>query len=173
MEEVARAAGISRATLFRRYPSRAALVADLCERAVDAFVNAVDAARPEDGPPADALWRVVGALADLAPQYGLMVLQPLDDLGEAALLDRARAGEQRLHALVLRAQRTGAIRVDLPAEWVTTAVTWLVVGAADGLRLGRLAPAGIRHLVVQTVMGAVTPADPAAGSAPGSGAPER
>ena len=43
----------------------------------------------------------------------------------------------------------------LIAAWVLTAATWLVVGAADGLRLGTLAPAEVEHLVTETVLGAL------------------
>src|SRR3712207_4854439 len=147
MDDVAAAAGISRATLFRRFPSRAALVSALSERALSAYVEAVERAGPEDGPAPEALRRVLGELCRLAPVYGLLVLQPLDEHVERGLLDRARAGDERLIGLVRRGQESGDFRVDLPADWVLTTITWLVVGAADGLRLGQVAPARIEHLV--------------------------
>jgi hypothetical protein len=34
-------------------------------------------------------------------------------------------------------------------------VTWLIVGAADGLRLGRLAPHDLPRQVSETVLGAL------------------
>lgn len=153
MEEIATAAGISRATLFRRFPSRAALVTALSERALAGYVDAVDRSRPEEGPPAEALRRVLGELAGLAPEHGLLVLQPLDEHVERALLDRARAVDERLTGLVRRGQESGDFRVDLPADWVLTVITWLVVGAADGLRLGTVAPARVGHLLTETVLG--------------------
>lgn len=155
MEDIARSAGISRATLFRRFPSRSALVAELAGRAVDAYADALAAAQPERGPAGEAMRRVLDALADLAPRHGLLALQPLDELVEVALLERARAADDRLRALLLRGQRDGEFRVDLPAEWIVTAVTWLLVGAADGLRLGRLAPHDIPRLLAETVMAAL------------------
>jgi TetR/AcrR family transcriptional regulator, mexCD-oprJ operon repressor len=54
-----------------------------------------------------------------------------------------------------RGQESGDFRLDLPGDWVLTAITWLVVGAADGLRLGLVAPARTEHLVVETVLGAL------------------
>ncbi|MGY1751959.1 TetR/AcrR family transcriptional regulator [Blastococcus sp. SYSU D01042] len=153
MEEIAAAAGISRATLFRRFPSRAALVSALSERALTAYVDAVDRARPEEDAPVEALGRVLGELATLAPDHGLLVLQPLDEHVERALLVRARTVDDRLTGLVRRGQERGDFRVDLPAEWVLTALTWLVVGAADGLRLGTVAPAATGHLLTATVLG--------------------
>lgn len=155
MDEVAAAAGISRATLFRRYPSRAALVSALSERALGAYLGALERARPEEGTAPDALRRVLRELAQLAPVHGLLVLQPVDRDTERALADRAGRGDQRLTALVRRGQEAGDFRVDLPAGWVLTTITWLVVGAADGLRLGTLAPAQLEHLLTETVLGAL------------------
>lgn len=90
MEEIAASSGISRATLFRRFPSRAALVSALSERAIEAYIGAVELARPEDGPAPDALRRVLRELSRLAPVYGLLVLQPFDEQVELDLIDRAR-----------------------------------------------------------------------------------
>ena len=155
MEEVAATAGISRATLFRRFPSRAALVSALSERALSAYVDAVERARPEHGPAPEALRRVMGELSRLAPVHGLLVLQPFDEHVERGLIDRARNGDERLIGLVRRGQASGDFRVDLPADWVLTTITWLVVGAADGLRLGVVAPAQVEHLVTETVLGSL------------------
>jgi AcrR family transcriptional regulator len=152
MAEVADAAGVSRATLFRRFPSRAALVEELGRRAVLAYTAAVDAARPDEGRPADALRRLLGQLARLAPGYALLALQPLDELVEEDLLELAAAADDRVRHLVHRGQEAGQFRVDVPAEWVLSSVTWLVVAAADGVRLGRLAAKDIERLLGTTVL---------------------
>ena len=153
MAEVAAAAGISRATLFRRYPSRAVLVAELGRRAVEAYTAAVEAARPEEDRPTDALRRLLGELARLAPGYGSLALQPIDELVEADLLELAAAADDRVRRLVHRGQEAGEFRVDVPAEWVLSSVTWLVVAAADGVRLGRLAARDVDRLLATTVLG--------------------
>nr|WP_240895262.1 TetR/AcrR family transcriptional regulator [Kineococcus siccus] len=155
MEELAKAAGTSRATLFRRFPSRAALVAELCEAAAHGYLQAVDTARPEDGPPAQALERVVEAVGHLAPVAGLLGLQPLAEHVEAALLEQAADTEERLRALVRRGQRDGSFRVDVDPEWVLTMLTWMTVAVADSLRLGRLTPAAAQRHLVATLTGAV------------------
>ena len=68
MEEIAAAVGISRATLFRRYPNRQVLVSAVARAAAEAYVAATDAARLEEGPPDDALRRLIAALAPLGVQ---------------------------------------------------------------------------------------------------------
>ncbi|NAZ87534.1 TetR/AcrR family transcriptional regulator [Kineococcus indalonis] len=147
MQELAAAAGVSRATLFRRFPSRAALVAELCGAAARAYVRAVDEAAPEEGAPVQALERVVQALGGLAPVVGLLGLQPLEEHVEASLLERSARTEEQLRRLVRRGQESGHFRVEVDPEWVLALLTWLLVGAADGVRLGRLtAGAAQRHL---------------------------
>jgi TetR/AcrR family transcriptional repressor of mexCD-oprJ operon len=81
---------------------------------------------------------VLAEVSRPAPVHGLLVLQPLDEHVERGLIDRAQGTER----LVRRGQESGDFRVDLPADWVLTTITWLVVGAADGLRLGVVAPPG-------------------------------
>ena len=147
MQDLAQAAGVSRATLFRRFPSRAALVAELCQAAAHAYVRAVEGAATEKGPPVQAMARVIAALGRLAPVVGLLGLQPLDEHVEAALLTQTAHTEDKVRQLVRRGQETGHFRVDVDPEWVLTMLTWLMVGAADSVRLGRLtSDAAQRHL---------------------------
>ena len=147
MQELAQAAGVSRATLFRRFPSRAALVAELCRAAAQAYVQAVDEAAPEKGTPPEALTRVVAGLGRLASVVGLLGLQPLSEHVETSLLSHTARTEARLRRLVRRGQESGDFRVEVDPEWFLAMVTWLMVGAADGVRLGRLtADAARRHL---------------------------
>ncbi|GAA2722519.1 TetR/AcrR family transcriptional regulator [Cellulomonas aerilata] len=151
MPELAAAAGISRATLFRRFPSRAALVAELCQAAAEAFVRAVQDAAPDDGSPVQALERVVEGLGRLAAVVGLLGLQPLQEHVEAALLEQTAATEESLRRLVRRGQESGDFRVEVDPEWVLTMLTWLMVGAADGVRLGRLTTAAAQTHLAATL----------------------
>ena len=155
MDELAVAAGVSRATLFRHFASREALVVAACEQAIGRFVAVIDEARPEDGSAIEALTRVARGVTSLAPTHGLLALQPLPEAVEADLLERVRAADERIAALVRRGVSAGELRPEVPVAWVQTTLTWLCVGAADGLRLGTLAPADIERLVVDTVLAAV------------------
>ncbi|TNM59623.1 TetR/AcrR family transcriptional regulator [Streptomyces sp. NP160] len=168
MEELAQAGGVSRATLFRRYSSREELVSALCHRAVERFVTATDfldgegvSARSTATTTSDAdstpdgaevrLRLLVQHLAPLGALYGVLSTQPLQELLEVDLLASAQRGEQRIRDLVRRGQREGAFRIDVDPDWVLTALTWLLVGASDGVRLGRLAPARTGELVLDAL----------------------
>lgn len=152
MDEIAEAVGVSRATLFRRFPSRERLVSELCDVAASKYVEAVESADPDQGDPESAMRRVLAGLAELAPSYGLLAFQPLRPEDEERLLAQVAQADERLQRLVQRGQAEGVFRPDLPAAWIITASAWLVVGAADGLRLGTLAPRDVSRLISETLM---------------------
>ncbi|MYS51469.1 TetR family transcriptional regulator, partial [Streptomyces sp. SID6013] len=62
MDEVARAAGISRATLHRHFAGRDALVRALESLGIAECEAALEAARTDEGPAADAVRRLVRAM---------------------------------------------------------------------------------------------------------------
>ena len=136
MEDIAAAAGISRATLFRRYPNRQVLVSAVARAAAEAYVTAIDAARLEDGPPDVALRRLIAALAPLGVRFGLLTSQPLDELVEQELLALVHDSDEQTART--GPPRPGGRRLSRRphAEWVVIMVTWLLVGGADGVRLG-------------------------------------
>ena len=74
---------------------------------------------------------------------------------EKELLTLVRDSDDQLRALVRRGQEDGVFRVDLGAEWVVIMVTWLLVGGADGVRLGQLAAREVERLVSETVLSAL------------------
>jgi TetR/AcrR family transcriptional repressor of mexCD-oprJ operon len=155
MDDLAAAAGVSRATLFRRFASREAIVIAASERAIGRFVAVIDDARPEEGSAMEALARVARGVASLAASHGLLALQTLPEAVEAKLLEQVRDASERIAALVRRGVSAGELRPEVPAAWVQMTLTWLCVGAADGLRLGTLAPADVERLLVDTVLAAV------------------
>src|SRR4051812_19843018 len=148
MDDLAAAAGVSRATFFRRFPSRLALIRELLHTSIDDYIAAVAAAEPERGPAPEALERVLRQIARSRASQALLARQPVPEVIEAELFERYAATDERIVALVRRGQDEGAFRVDLPASWVLVVIDWPPVAVADGLRRGLLAPADTeRHMV--------------------------
>jgi AcrR family transcriptional regulator len=77
MAAVARRAGVVRATVYVHFPTREALVAAVTERAMAEAADAVRAAEPDRGDPADALRRVLeAAWRVLARHHALVPITP-------------------------------------------------------------------------------------------------
>src|SRR5437899_3850690 len=61
MAEIARRAGVVRATIYVHFPTREALIAAITARAITGATEALSAADPGHGEPADALARMLSA----------------------------------------------------------------------------------------------------------------
>ncbi|GCD98705.1 TetR/AcrR family transcriptional regulator [Embleya hyalina] len=161
MDEIARAAGISRATLHRMFPGRPALITALGAEASARIGCAIDAADLS----ADDVPR---ALRDLVEQ-----LMPCADYlaflyGESSLVgdpDLERAWgvmDEQVAAVVRRGQENGSMRVDLTAQWVTEALFAFVAAAGWAVHEGRLAGRDAARSVTELLLGGArrTPGNP-------------
>lgn len=139
MEDIAKAAGVSRQTIYAHYPSREALVAAVRERAMAETVAALDEADLERGSPADALdrlvragWHTLGRYPILAALRRKMTSQEQHDLHQPIL--------HRLEPLIRRGQHAGIFDSRLPASWLLAAFLGLSHTAAEEVAAGRMRP---------------------------------
>src|ERR671923_3067285 len=123
MADVAAAAGMARATVYRYFPNREALFEALGRVAVDEAGERLQAGRLQDVPVPEAFERAVRALVAVG-DYFVVVSR------ENARPDPAEF-EQRvaspLRGLIERAQSLGEVREDLPALWLMEALIGIVV----------------------------------------------
>ncbi|MCF3134648.1 MULTISPECIES: TetR/AcrR family transcriptional regulator [Streptomyces] len=73
MDQIARAAGVVRRTVYGHFPSREALISTLVDGAVDALAAAHAAGREGVADPAEAVARSVLCIWDIADRYRLLV----------------------------------------------------------------------------------------------------
>jgi len=109
--DVAKGAGVGISALYRRYPSKEALLRELCADGLRRYISAAEAAMADEADPwqafASFMQRVVAADAASLTQKLAGTFEPSEDLYRAA----SYAGE--LNAQVFeRAQTAGAIRAD-------------------------------------------------------------
>ena len=154
MAEIARRAGVVRATIYVHFPTRESLIAAVTHEAVNDVARVIASAAPEEGEPAEALRRVLAAAWRTLGRYHALVAintrTPSDELRgqHAAALDV-------LAPLIARGQATGAFRADVPASWHLAVVLALVHGASAELSAGRIASEQVETALVETVLGAL------------------
>ncbi|MFG2880914.1 TetR/AcrR family transcriptional regulator [Streptomyces sp. NPDC048297] len=167
MDEVARAAGISRATLHRHFAGRDALVRALEALGIAECDAALDAARLDEGPASEALQRMVRAIEPSAALLAFLYTENQLFEGEQQNQGWARLDE-RLTDLFRRGQEGGEFRIDLTPAWLTEALYGLLASAAWAVAEGRVAGKDFTYMTVELLLGGVRRAD-----APRADAPRR
>jgi AcrR family transcriptional regulator len=155
MAEIARRAGVVRATIYVHYPTRESLIEAVTERAIAEVTEAMAAAEPVRGDPAAALQRVLtAAWHELGRFHSLVGINTR--LPQAELRRRHRAVLALLQPLIERGQRAGTFRSDVPATWHLSMLLALIHAASDDLLSTRLPAAEIESALVTTVLGALS-----------------
>ncbi|MEU6118959.1 helix-turn-helix domain-containing protein [Streptomyces sp. NPDC047117] len=154
MDDIARAAGISRATLHRHFAGRDALIRALEELGIRETGQALDAARPDEDDAATALRRLI---AEIEPVAGVLAfLYTENQLFEGEEINEGWTGlDARIHALFRRGQEEGTFRIDLTPAWLTEALYGLICAGAWSVHEGRLARADRNHSIAELLLGGV------------------
>ena len=122
LDEIARAAGVVRRTLYGHFPNRQALLCALAEEAAQAVREAFTAVRdPGDDPPA-AMARLTLAIWAVGDRYRMLIALGRRDLGEESIRAALAPARAEATAILERGQRDGAFTADLPAPVLALAV---------------------------------------------------
>ena len=123
MNDVAAAAGVARATLYRYFPSRQALLDELARVAADEAGARLASARIEELAAEEGVRRAVRALIEAGDPFTVVArerVQPDPEQFE-------RRVREPLRRMFEHAQGNGQIRADIPSSWLTDALVGLVV----------------------------------------------
>ncbi|OEJ97015.1 TetR/AcrR family transcriptional regulator [Streptomyces thermolilacinus] len=151
MDEVARAAGIGRATLHRHFAGRDALVRALEELGIQEFEAALDTARLDEGTAEEALRRLVAEAEGVAGLLSFLVTE--NQLFEGDVNEGWARLDARVSALFRRGQERGEFRFDLTPAWLTEAFYSLVGTCAWAVHDGRVAGKDFQHMVAELLLG--------------------
>jgi len=152
MDEVAKAAGISRATLHRQFAGRDALVRALEDLGIRECEAALDAARLDEDTAREAVRRLVGQIESAAGLLAFLYSENQLFEGEERHEGWARL-DTRIAAVFRRGQESGEFRIDLTPAWLTEALYGLIASGAWAVTEGRVAANDFHHMIVELLLG--------------------
>src|SRR5579859_402468 len=153
MSEIARRAGVVRATVYVHFPTREALVAAITERAMAEATEAIRATGPQRGEAAEALTRLLRASWRFLGRYHAVVALNTR-LGAEHMRTLHQPVVRLIRPLLKRGQASGAFDPDFPLDWMLAVLLDLVHAASREVAAGRLPAARAEQILIATVTGA-------------------
>jgi AcrR family transcriptional regulator len=154
MAEIARRAGVVRATIYVHFPTRDALIAAVTDHAISEVAQVVEGAAPERGEPAEALARLIGTAWRTMGRYHALVAINAG-LPQAELHAKHGPVLAQLAPLIARGQREGVFRDDVDPAWHLAMILALIHAASGALESGHGSAQQIESALIATVLGAV------------------
>ena len=150
LEQIAAAAGVSRATLYHHFAGRDALLDALTARSVAEVSAAIAAARPDEGRAGEALERVLLAGWQVVGRYrGLVIINP-QRLERAELRARLGPALGPVRALIRRGQAAGEFDAGLPVEWLLGLLTDVIHAASRQVTAGAMDVAAAERAMLRS-----------------------
>jgi AcrR family transcriptional regulator len=158
MSEIARRAGVVRATVYVHFATREALLDAVMDYAVGQVAEATRAAEPERGEAAEALERVLRATwQQLAQFHGLLAINTAR-LSAEELHRRHLPVLDQFAPLIARGQEERVFRRDLPVSWQLAVIRSIVHTASHELRGGRIRESEVEAVMISTILGSISAA---------------
>lgn len=144
LQELAKAIGISKATLYRFCRTRDELIQRLLNHSTQAISNAIESADLNNAPPLEALRRLIANNLECRELSSFLMYywKPGKEPTTAEL-----AWEQAIDGFFLRGQQVGVFRIDIAAAALTELWVSVLLGLLDAERRGRVARGGLAALV--------------------------
>ncbi|MBB4980398.1 TetR/AcrR family transcriptional regulator [Streptomyces nymphaeiformis] len=156
LEELARASGVVRRTLFGHFPGRAALLEALAEEAAEALQGAVAGAAEATEPAERALARFSLAMWPVGDRYRMLLALAQRDLGVERVAEILEPARVRATAVVERGQRDGVFHSHLPPAVLSAALEAMALALLEEVNTGALEDDGTR-VTVTTLIAAGVP----------------
>ncbi|MEU4825352.1 TetR/AcrR family transcriptional regulator [Actinomadura citrea] len=150
IDDIAKAAGVGRMTLYGHFRNRAELVeAALVDalRAGDVVLSGLDLS----GSPAEALARLVESSWSLVAESRALLAAAQEALPAGRVRELHADPAERVEAIIRRGQEEGVFRTDLPITWLVNVVQYVLHGAAEETRAERLDAEETGRVVTATV----------------------
>lgn len=156
MEDLARAAGISKSSFYHHVAGKEALLEAACSRALDALTAIRDDPMSSEGRAVDRLEHVlrltVSALVAELPYVTLLLRVRGNTATEKKALERRREFDRFAAALVSEAIADGDLRDDINPVLATRLIFGLVNSLIDWYRPGRISSDDLVNATVSLVL---------------------
>ncbi|WP_030937217.1 TetR/AcrR family transcriptional regulator [Streptomyces sp. NRRL S-646] len=155
LEELARAAGVVRRTLFGHFPGRSALLEALAEEASETFKEVlVDGVRPEET--ADrALAYFMLRIWPVGDRYRMLLGLARRDLGAERVTEVLAPAREVVTAILERGQRDGVFHSHLPPAVLSAGLEGMTVALLEDVNTGALEDDGTRTAVATLIAAGV------------------
>src|SRR3954464_2224080 len=157
MAEIARRAGVVRATIYMHFPTREALLDAVMEDATAQVAEATRQAEPGRGEPKEALERVLLATWRQLSQFHNILQININRLSAKELHRRHLPITTQIVPLLERGQADGVFRSDVSALWLIAVVRAIVHVASTELQARRLTEAEVERTMLTTAFAAIAP----------------
>ena len=152
MDDVARAAGITKASIYHHVSGKEALLERGLGRALDALFAIVDEPAARDGRAADRLRHIVGRVAEttmhLLPELTVLFRIHGASKSERDAVERRRTFDRLVTGIIAQAQRDGDVRRDLDARLLARLIFGMSNSVVEWYRSGSLSREAIARAVV-------------------------
>lgn len=159
LEELARASGVVRRTLFGHFPGREALLEALAEEAAQALRDAL----PADPTPSDAgaesaersYARFVLSMWTVGDRYRLLLALARRDLGQERVTEILAPARRAATAILARGQRDGVFHTQLPPAVLSAGLEAMSIALLEEVNSGELEDDGTLAAVAQLIAAGV------------------
>ncbi|MFI6372161.1 TetR/AcrR family transcriptional regulator [Streptomyces sp. NPDC050546] len=156
LEEIARAAGVVRRTLFGHFPGRAALLEALAEEASETLRGIAAGVPDAEEAPERALARFVLSIWPVGDRYRLLLSLARQDLGTQRVSETLAPARDEATAILERGQRAGVFHDHLPAAVLSAALEAVTLSLLESVNTGAWEDDGTRTAVATLVAAGVS-----------------
>jgi len=157
MAEIARRAGVVRATVYMHFPTRESLLDAVMEDAVRQVAEATREAQPTHGEPEEAVERVLRATWHKLSDFQTLLAINTSRLSAKELPRRHQPVMTLFVPLIERGQKKGVFRSDLPVAWHLAMIRAIAHAASAELRSGRIDESQVEDALIATAKNALRP----------------
>ena len=155
INEIAKAAGVGRVTLYGHFDSRATLVREVVDRAIaqtDEAMGQMDLG----GDPREALGRMLEATWHLTHRFGALVVAGSQVLPPEEMRRAHEGPMARARGVLERGRDIGEFRDDMPIDWQLSVIQAILHGASAAVHRGEITADEAPALVRSTALAALT-----------------